>query len=127
MAYIALFRLNEIPIHEFKDMILEQDLSSMNMFFTYIFDISYLRETIKPLWMEYFDESFIENKILSKLESNLPLFKGLLNHLSLKATGKKNELIDNAEEESNPNEQSVHGHGCKQNTVFQPFNLSEKR
>ena len=90
-------------------MILQQDLNSMNMFFTFLFDTSHLRDFIKPGWREIYDDNFIENKVLAKLESNLPLFKGLLNHLSIKATGKKSELIENLEDDSGSNEESIHG------------------
>lgn len=44
----------------------------MNVFFTFLFDIDLLLEIVKPGWIDIYDEGYIDNDIIGKLEERLP-------------------------------------------------------
>lgn len=44
----------------------------MNVFFEFLFDIDLVIELVKPKWIEVYDENYIDNDIIGKLEERLP-------------------------------------------------------
>lgn len=71
-GYLICFRLDELPFHEFKKMVYACDAVKMNVFFSFLFDIDLLIELVKPGWIEIYDQEYIDNDVIGKLEERLP-------------------------------------------------------
>lgn len=92
-GYIIVFRLDELPLSEFKKMVNEQNPVKMNVFLQFLFDITKLEMFVKPGWIEIYDPDYIANTVIGGIEGHLPLVKDLLMAVSSRATEKKSDLM----------------------------------
>ena len=70
----------------------------MNDYFSFLFDTDSFNYFIKPQCIELYDIQYID-KIQAKIQRNFSSMKSILSKISIKATGKKNDLIKNFEKE----------------------------
>lgn len=87
-AYLALFRLDELQIADFKKLIQSQDANKMNIFLNFIFNADALRQHLREPWMTCYDFDYIDNKIIGGVEKSLPAVSEIIRHIERKATGK---------------------------------------
>ncbi|KRX04389.1 hypothetical protein PPERSA_05650 [Pseudocohnilembus persalinus] len=105
-----------------------QDPVKMNVFFEFLFDIDLVIELVKPKWIEVYDENYIDNDIIGKLEERLPKIAELLSSLSQKATGKKSDLVNTLESTLDVEvKQTIKQPEKKQPTEQKPFNLTKPK
>lgn len=60
----------------------------MHVLLQFIFDADSLRDTVREPWMELYDYSYIDDKIIGGIEKNLPNVSDILRLVEKKATGK---------------------------------------
>ena len=66
------FRLEELAPEDLRKLIMSQEPNKMHSFLQFIFNTDELRNNgVKEGWMELYDFSYIEDKILGGLEKNL--------------------------------------------------------
>lgn len=87
-AYLALFRLDELQIADFKKLVQGQDANKMNTFLGFIFNAESLRQHLREPWMSCYDFEYIDTKIIGGVEKNLPAVTEILRYVERKATGK---------------------------------------
>jgi len=71
-GYLSFFRLEELAIEDYRKLILSQDAVKMHTFLQFIFDSEALREHVRGPWMDLYDFSYIDDKIIGGIEKNLP-------------------------------------------------------
>ena len=87
-AYLSFFRLEEIAIEDYRKLVLSQEAHKMHVLLQFIFDADTLRDTVREPWMELYDFSYIDDKIIGGIEKNLPNVSDILRLVEKKATGK---------------------------------------
>jgi hypothetical protein len=70
-TYIICFKLDELPMQEFKKIVLSQNPVKMNVLFDLLFDIKKLREYVRPEWSKCLDEQYVDENIIVKMENKL--------------------------------------------------------
>jgi hypothetical protein len=60
----------------------------MHVFLQFLFDADGLRQNVRDSWMELYDYSYIDDKIIGGIEKNLPNVADILRNVERKATGK---------------------------------------
>ena len=60
----------------------------MNNFLNFVFNADGLREHVRTDWMEIYDYSYIDDKIIGGIEKNLPNVSEILRNVERKATGR---------------------------------------
>lgn len=87
-AYVSFFRLEELAIEDYRKLVFSQEPNKMHVFLQYVFDADKLRDTMREAWMELYDYSYIDDKIIGGIEKNLPNVSDILRIIEKKATGK---------------------------------------
>ena len=87
-GYLSFFRLEELAIEDYRKLILAQDSVKMHTFLQFVFNADDLRENVRQTWMELYDVSYIDDKIIGGIEKNLPNVSEILRIVEKKATGK---------------------------------------
>ena len=87
-AYLSFFRLEELAIEDYRKLILSQDSVKMHTFLQFVFNADEIRDHVRELWMELYDFSYIDEKIIGGIEKNLPNVGDILRIVERKATGK---------------------------------------
>lgn len=87
-AYVSFFRLEELAIEDFRKLVMSQDALKMHTFLSFVFNADGLRENVREAWMELYDYSYIDDKIIGGIEKNLPQVADILRNIEKKATGK---------------------------------------
>lgn len=59
----------------------------MHVFLQYVFNLEKLRESVREDWIQLYDFSYIDEKILGGIERNLPNVAEILGVVEKKATG----------------------------------------
>jgi hypothetical protein len=85
---LSFFRLEELAIEDYRKLILSQDALKMHTFLQFVFNADEIREHVRELWMELYDYSYIDDKIIGGIEKNLPNVGEILRNVERKATGK---------------------------------------
>lgn len=60
----------------------------MNVFLLFVFNGDSLREHLREPWMTVYDYQYIDEKIISGVERNLPNVADILKQVEKRATGK---------------------------------------
>ena len=60
----------------------------MHVFLQFVFNSELLREHCRESWMQIYDATYIDNKIIGGVEKNLPNVSDILRKVEIKATGK---------------------------------------
>jgi hypothetical protein len=87
MAYITLFRLEELQVEDYRRLIGSQDAVKMHVFMQFIFDAEALRRHCREEWIKLYDYTYIDDKIIGSIDRNLPNVAEILGHVEKKATG----------------------------------------
>lgn len=72
IAYISFFRMDEIRIGDFRQIVMAQDLHKVCNLLKSIFDIEFLNNHVRQQWMNYYDFEYIDQKIIAGIEKNQP-------------------------------------------------------
>ena len=143
-GYLSFFRLEELAIEDYRKLILSQDSVKMHVFLQFVFNADELRETVRDKWMEIYDYSYIDDKIIGGIEKNLPNVSEILKTVERKATGKvasglsqsgasQTNISDTQSQMTALGKQSVASADYadepapKQVTKIVPFNLTEQK
>lgn len=67
-TYLICFRMDQLPLEEFKKIVLSQDMVRMNVVLSFLFDFQNLRANAFPVLQEHLELEYLENKLLPKLQ-----------------------------------------------------------
>ena len=146
-AYLTIFRLDELPLDDYKQFVLFQDAVKMNEFLTFIFDEDVLKNKLREPWIKIYDFNYIDETIINgllKTKNNIQdLIEFILNKAKIgNVSSTKEGSIQNKENEENINEEIesekiIENKEDKKSKTFynknrkplipQPFNLSESK
>lgn len=122
VVYLMVFRFQDLPQGEIKQILLSLDAMKLNVMLQFLFETEQLEETLKGKWVQMYDPEFIESVILKPLDQRIeePWFIELIKKVKEKATGKKELLLDDDESQMSLVSQ-------KKGTVVQEFNLTKPK
>ncbi len=122
VVYLIVFRFQDLPQNEIKQILLSLDSLKLNVMLQFLFETERLEETLKGKWIEMYDPEFIESVILKPLDERMEQawFLELLKKIKEKATGKKELSVDQDESQMSLASQ-------KKGTVVQEFNLTKPK
>ncbi|CAI2385508.1 unnamed protein product [Moneuplotes crassus] len=86
-SYLTLFRLEELQIDDYKKIVYSQDAVKMHVFLQFIFNAEALREHVRDDWIQLYDYTYIDDKIIGGVERMLPNVADVLATIEKKATG----------------------------------------
>ncbi len=92
-AYISFFRLDELAIEDYRKLVLSQDAVKMNIFLQFLFNADNLRNNVRTAWMELYDFTYIDEKVIGGVEKNLPNVADILATVEKRATGKATSTL----------------------------------
>jgi hypothetical protein len=92
-GYLTFFRLEELAIEDYRKLVLSQDSVKMNVFLQFLFNTDNLREHVRSEWMNLYDFSYIDDKIIGTVEKNLPNVSDILKTVEKRATGKNTSTL----------------------------------
>lgn len=87
-GYLTFFRLEELSLEDYRRLVLSQDAVKMNTFLQFLFNADALREHVRAEWMNIYDYTYIDEKIIGMVEKNLPNVADILRTVEKRATGK---------------------------------------
>mmetsp|Transcript_36660 Transcript_36660/g.113458 ORF Transcript_36660/g.113458 Transcript_36660/m.113458 type:complete len:747 (-) Transcript_36660:364-2604(-) len=88
LAYLSIFRLQELTILEFQKIVLSIDADKMVNFLEYVFDASTLENSgVVSHWTKIFDPDYVRNTLLKNLTLASPAIKAIVNDLHDKSMG----------------------------------------
>ena len=87
-GYLTFFRLEELALEDYRRLVLSQDPVKMNTFLQSMFNGEALREHVRAEWMNIYDYTYIDEKIIGLVEKNLPNVSDILRTVEKRATGK---------------------------------------
>ena len=114
IAYLAVFRLDELGIKNFRKIVETQEPLKMHVLLQFLLNEGTLREHVQGSWCEVYDFEFVENVIVRNGNKALEL-ADMLDYLSNRATGHGTV------------EQTVVEVREKKFTVAEPFNLTRPK
>lgn len=126
LAYITLFRLDELSHDDYKRIVTSQDSVKINVFLQFIFNPEQLIKHCRPLWVKEFDYSYVDDTIIKGIEKNITKVSDILAKIEKKATGKttNTQSISITESAISASEETA-AKPEKKVTVPMPFKLSE--
>eukprot|EP00742_Colponemidia_sp_Colp-10_P003273 GILJ01003483.1.p1 GENE.GILJ01003483.1~~GILJ01003483.1.p1 ORF type:complete len:810 (+),score=205.76 GILJ01003483.1:57-2432(+) len=110
-AYLAIFRLDELGLDEFRRFVISQEPTKMQVFLSFLFNVDTLENWCREEWCKSYDHVYIDETIIGGIKKRIEDIQELLNEIDSKATGKKMETEKEA----------------PQPTQFEPFNLTKPR
>ena len=143
-AYLTIFRLDELPLDDYKQFVLFQDAVKMNEFLTFIFDEDVLKNKLREPWIKIYDFNYIDETIINGLLKTKNNIQDLIDFILNKAkignisSTKDNSLKNENEENINIETEKINKeeNKIKSKTFYnknrkplipQPFNLSESK
>jgi len=87
-GYLTFFRLEELALEDYRRLVLSQDPVKMNTFLQFMFNGEALRDHVRAEWMNIYDYTYIDEKIIGLVEKNLPNVSDILRTVEKRATGK---------------------------------------
>ncbi|KAJ0401952.1 hypothetical protein P43SY_001999 [Pythium insidiosum] len=88
VAYLAIFRLEEMGTSAFGALVAALDPTSMHVLLSYLFDESNLQGSIKSEWVRVLDQDFVQTEIIDKMLKFRADINALLDQLHAKAFGR---------------------------------------
>lgn len=117
VAYLALFRLDELGIKHFRRLIETQEPLKMHTLLSFLFDPDTLRREVRSDWCSLYDYKFIDNEVIGKVEQHLADVRDLLSRLAVTVSGPRVE-------EAKADTQVVK---AKKTTIPVPFRLTKPK
>jgi hypothetical protein len=104
-AYLTIFRLDELPLDDYKQFVLFQDAVKMNEFLTFIFDEDVLKNKLREPWIKIYDFNYIDETIINGLLKTKNNIQDLIDFILNKAkigniSSTKDNSIKNENEEN---------------------------
>ena len=127
-AYLTIFRLNELPLDDYKQLVISQDSVKMNEFYTYLFDENVLRNKLRPEWIECYDFNYVDSKIIGGLLETQKTIQDLLSFILNKArAGNLSSTADSTLAPSDSADVAQSQQKTKKVTIPEPFNLTQPK
>ncbi len=121
LSYLALYRLEELGMPGFSQIVYSQAAEKMHVFLSYLFDIPTIEKWVKDEWIKYYDLTYVEKTLVGSLEKFSPQVMAICEDLSSHAFGAAQKR---EEEEKQAGMPEVF---VKPPTVVQPFNITPAR
>eukprot|EP00614_Pseudopedinella_elastica_P003765 CAMPEP_0172604728 /NCGR_PEP_ID=MMETSP1068-20121228/24984_1 /TAXON_ID=35684 /ORGANISM="Pseudopedinella elastica, Strain CCMP716" /LENGTH=704 /DNA_ID=CAMNT_0013406897 /DNA_START=1 /DNA_END=2115 /DNA_ORIENTATION=+ len=87
LAYLTLFRLEELTFTEYRKFIESQEPDKMSVFLSYTFDTEHLTNTVKWDWLKIFDLEYVEGSMLRPIAESAALAEKIRVDMLAKASG----------------------------------------
>lgn len=87
LAYIVMFRLDELSMRKLRALIADQDPARMQIVLSFLFDLDGLRSWCLEEWRKVLDRTFIEKDIFGRLERHMPEMQAFLHENRERAFG----------------------------------------
>mmetsp|Transcript_15690 Transcript_15690/g.26154 ORF Transcript_15690/g.26154 Transcript_15690/m.26154 type:complete len:767 (+) Transcript_15690:121-2421(+) len=87
IAYIAIFRLDEIGWHHFKEFVITQDPTKMCSIISYLFNTENLWSILRAGWIKIYDLAYVEDELIAGIEMYIKDADRYTGDLQLKAQG----------------------------------------
>ncbi|TMW68054.1 hypothetical protein Poli38472_007726 [Pythium oligandrum] len=88
IAYLAVFRLEEMGMAAFSSLATALEPTSMHVLLSYLFDPERLQGPIKTEWVDVLDEAFVQTELIDKMLASRDQVQQLLDQLYAKAFGR---------------------------------------
>jgi hypothetical protein len=98
-GYLSFFRLEELAIEDYRKLVLSQDSVKMHVFLQFVFNADSLREHVRSEWMNLYDFTYIDEKIIGVIEKNLPNVSEILKTVEKRATGKAVSTLSQSDQQ----------------------------
>jgi len=115
IIYIAVLRLSELPIKEFRRLVISQDAEKMYNLLSYLF-IEDSQEALAAAWCAEYEEMFVRDSLLGPMQESVPDVETLCEELLAKV-GPSSSTIDLAKTEALK----------PKATEVKPFNLTKPK
>ncbi|XP_052227633.1 cilia- and flagella-associated protein 99-like isoform X1 [Dreissena polymorpha] len=110
LSYLALFRLDELEMANFRQFVRSQDINKMYKFLQFFFNEKSITTWMKDEWQKFYEHVFVQTKLVSPLRQWLPELSDMLQQMK--------EKIDNV---TKPPKKAL------TNTEIKPFNITKPR
>ena len=121
--YLTLFRLDELPLEEYRQLVLSQDYVKMNEFIKFLFDFDNIEKNLRPGWIQLLDYHYVDDKLLVSLKNNKESLADLLAYISKKAVG--NSYMSQSQGATGISKAQTEAVVNKKITIPEPFKLTE--
>lgn len=91
LAYLTLFRLEELTFPQYRKFIESQEPDKMNVFLAYVFDVSHLADTVKWDWLKIYDLEHVENAMIRPISEHAGEAEGFRMDILAAASGLESE------------------------------------
>lgn len=88
LAYLALFRLDELGMAHYRQFVKSQDLNRMYRFLSFFFDEDSLMTWMKDEWQRYYEHVFVQTKLISPLRRWMPELQEMVQQMRDKIANK---------------------------------------
>ncbi|XP_033632597.1 cilia- and flagella-associated protein 99-like [Asterias rubens] len=88
LCYLALYRLDELEMTNFRKFVRSQDVNKMFRFLAFFLDESNLKKWIKDEWCKIYENSYVQVQLMSPILRWLPELNELVNQLADKIANK---------------------------------------
>ncbi|XP_052773532.1 cilia- and flagella-associated protein 99-like isoform X2 [Mya arenaria] len=110
LAYLALFRLDELGMANLRQFVRSQDINKMFKFLQFFFNEKSVTSWMKDTWQKYYEHTFVQTKLVSPLRRWLPELEEMV--------GQMREKIDNI---TKPRRKAL------TTTEIKPFKITQPR
>jgi len=130
MAYLTIFRLEELGFANFRRLVDAKEPQKMVVFYRYLFNEAYLKEAVRDDWLKLYDKEFVDETI-SRLVSWAPEMSALLDSLEEKVYLTRKKTDESGAGPSTSGSASIGAgsasSGRGRTTQQEPFQLSQPR
>lgn len=110
LVYLALFRLDELGMANYRQFVKSQDINRMYKFLKFFFNEKSITGWMRDEWQKYYEHVFVQTKLVSPLRRWLPELTEMVNQMKQK--------IDNI---TKPRRKAL------TSTEIKPFNITQPR
>ncbi|XP_032240106.2 cilia- and flagella-associated protein 99 isoform X1 [Nematostella vectensis] len=91
LAYLALYRLDELGVAQFRKFILSQESNKMYRYLSFIFNKDNIQGWMKAEWCKHYEHSYVQTNLISPLIRWLPELQELVQKLEDKMANRQKE------------------------------------
>ncbi|CAH3117094.1 unnamed protein product [Porites lobata] len=89
LAYLALYRIDELGIAHFRKFVLSYEANKMHRFFSFFFNEENIKTWMKNEWCKHYEHSYVQTTLVSPLLRWMPEFLDLVAELGDKLANKQ--------------------------------------